>query len=788
MRFEIQATPTGDFGSSPEIPDIDLCQLQGGNGIGKSLAVRLLQLVTGAPQPWSGRHKAWETLRTSLGETTIRIQGLRTSPAGPKTSELVWELSPDDWPETPTTLGPWLSAQLDGQLVGPEEIRRLLFVGRVAGDESLAQSLADDVRGTGRVFEEQQNAFVQGRNEWDALLRSIDQVSGVMNSKSLGDLADEIVAAQSSSKEAQHEHSVSQERRLALAEASRIDELIRLVDEELPGLRSREEQLETNRANLEKELRDLAEKTAEVRANSAREQEIISELKHAESLYERRQSRLSGRVQEIKVALRFLGLSSELTTAEVAKEQTQVRSQLSEVTRRRQVEDKAGLVIQVSEELERPIARAIQQGLEDEAIAFLEGTEISVAQLGTGIDVQREHLRDDLSTDAMSLQTEEQALKSRSGWLRELRDSIRLRDKAMADLEETRLKISDLLDKLQGTTKEQYTDLVRRRESVLENFTNTTTELTEVHDQVVRLTESGSAADLRSSLESLLAGENTSLGLDVLIGQAQERVDNAKACVDSALLRLRAATQALAHAREQVMLGTARLADPEFSWLASGGIEMPESNQPVEQQADILHKLAISAESLRNELIALGAAGDEIGQELKDLAWSLERQEAHTSSERNRYATAVIEYFQRRFTEELRTDVIVDALFDRGLNVTLILRELSVSWDTPAGEKRNRPLEAFSSGEHAFAYTRVKLETLKTHRALNSVVFLDEFGAYIASDRLQQLTDYVQRHALGSIADQIVIILPRTSAVPKDDAFTAPGYFAERPSLEEYAR
>jgi hypothetical protein len=148
----------------------------------------------------------------------------------------------------------------------------------------------------------------------------------------------------------------------------------------------------------------------------------------------------------------------------------------------------------------------------------------------------------------------------------------------------------------------------------------------------------------------------------------------------------------------------------------------------------------------------------------------------------------VVDYFQRRFTDELRNEVIVDALFDRGLNINLILRDLSVSWDTPSGERRIRPLEAFSSGEHAFAYTRVKLETLRTQRAINSAVFLDEFGAYIASDRLEQLTDYVQRHALGTIADQIVIILPRTSAEPADDAFVMSNYFAERPNLEKLAR
>jgi chromosome segregation ATPase len=616
----------------------------------------------------------------------------------------------------------------------------------------------------------------------------IDQVFGVMSSRSLRELAEEVALAQNASKEAQREYSSAQKRREHLIEALRLDRLIAQVNEELPGLQEREELLKARRALLERQLRELAEETAEVRANTGRERQTISELNRAENLYERRQNRFSQRDQEVKVALRGLRLDSELHPVAVSHEQSEVRRMLSEISRRRQIEDKAGLVIQVSEELSRPIARALQQGLDTQPIAFLENSEVTISQLDTGIDVQRIRLRDELSTDARSLQAEEEALKARSTWLRRLTDAMRLREKAIADLEDTRRVIGTLLESLQGATKDRYTDLVRQRESVLQDFSGTASELAEVHEHIDRLTGSGTPEQLREALRLHLVGEPVDLGLDLLIADAQDLLEEAKAAVDSTLESMRGATQTLANARDQVALGTARAADPEFAWLSIAGIEIPDSRQSVEEQADVLHQLASQAESLRSELTALENAGEEIVQEVHDLARSLSNQEAHTSNERNRYGSAVVDYFQRRFTDELRNEVIVDALFDRGLNINLILRDLSVSWDTPSGERRIRPLEAFSSGEHAFAYTRVKLETLRTQRAINSAVFLDEFGAYIASDRLEQLTDYVQRHALGTIADQIVIILPRTSAEPADDAFVMSNYFAERPNLEKLAR
>ena len=75
--------------------------------------------------------------------------------------------------------------------------------------------------------------------------------------------------------------------------------------------------------------------------------------------------------------------------------------------------------------------------------------------------------------------------------------------------------------------------------------------------------------------------------------------------------------------------------------------------------------------------------------------------------------------------------------------VNLATRE--VVW-TESGSVRSRPLEAFSSGEQAFAYTRARLAVLDEdqNRPPNRLIALDEFGAFIAHDRLTGLLAYLR--------------------------------------------
>ncbi|MDQ3524434.1 MAG: hypothetical protein M3451_05195, partial [Chloroflexota bacterium] len=130
MHFTIAAEVNGGLRVIPEIAGYDLCWLEGRNGIGKSLAVRLLQLITG-DQPYHFQHASWDSLRQLLGNTRIRITGLRDADA------IEVELVPGQWPDDPDSAMPVLgSATLNGAEVSLSEVRRYLRVFRIGGDES----------------------------------------------------------------------------------------------------------------------------------------------------------------------------------------------------------------------------------------------------------------------------------------------------------------------------------------------------------------------------------------------------------------------------------------------------------------------------------------------------------------------------------------------------------------------------------------------------------------------------------------------------------------------------
>src|SRR4051794_2180205 len=99
MQFQFRVRPTGGLRVIDSIPNHRLCWIEGHNGVGKTLAVRLLELATGE-QPYELNPAAWRSLRAHLGEAEIIITGLRDgeSLAAHRLRVL---LTPDDWPEEP---------------------------------------------------------------------------------------------------------------------------------------------------------------------------------------------------------------------------------------------------------------------------------------------------------------------------------------------------------------------------------------------------------------------------------------------------------------------------------------------------------------------------------------------------------------------------------------------------------------------------------------------------------------------------------------------------------------
>src|ERR1022692_3776474 len=75
MRISIEADPIGPLSILRALPDARLAVLEGLNGIGKSLAVRVLQVCTGS-MPYPADSAVWQSLCSGLGPFSVSISSL----------------------------------------------------------------------------------------------------------------------------------------------------------------------------------------------------------------------------------------------------------------------------------------------------------------------------------------------------------------------------------------------------------------------------------------------------------------------------------------------------------------------------------------------------------------------------------------------------------------------------------------------------------------------------------------------------------------------------------------
>lgn len=138
MHFVIYPDTSDGLRVIDEIPNIPTCMLEGQNGVGKTVAIQLLQLISGEiPEIFTTRPGLWASLRERLGTTSVQIDELQHG------KQLKLTFSPTQWNEKPPdTVGEWLGvATIDGEPAKVADCSRLLSVIRIAGDEDLEDTL-----------------------------------------------------------------------------------------------------------------------------------------------------------------------------------------------------------------------------------------------------------------------------------------------------------------------------------------------------------------------------------------------------------------------------------------------------------------------------------------------------------------------------------------------------------------------------------------------------------------------------------------------------------------------
>ena len=263
---------------------------------------------------------------------------------------------------------------------------------------------------------------------------------------------------------------------------------------------------------------------------------------------------------------------------------------------------------------------------------------------------------------------------------------------------------------------------------------------------------------LNSVLESLGISEEQ---LESESSEMEERFTEDETELTLSNVRARECRNQLAHERANIRNAVELLAnDAGLSWLRGALKQQPVSSRSI----DHLHQYLVAAQKVIHDVI------DRLGEHRNQLSAVETALQATARELRGQNANA-IEYvkqvqvwlassFSDWFNDpRVRSELFTDADKDRKVTVDLTTRR--VSWSENQ-TRRSRPLEAFSSGEQAFAYTRARLAVLDDpdRTVKNRLIVLDEFGAFIAQHLLRGMLDYLKEWTSAHQSDRVLLILP----------------------------
>ncbi len=743
FRIERERGQAGGLRVLGEIPHHNPGLLEGPNGIGKTLAVHLLQLVAGA-QPFLPTPALWTSLRGTLGPTTVTVAGL----AGGQ--ELRVRLEPELWPaEVAEFPGDRLGqAWLGGQEIPATEAAALLSVVRIAGTETPDETVVRAMRETRtRVAAAAAAANPRLAAVRDALaplrgaLRDIDPERATHLASSRAQMAERVERA---------DHEADEARRRAALTASALAARAALGAHasDRRELQDRLDEVERNLAHARKERDRVATEVNAARDALVRSGVVAERLAKAEQTLQARLRRLSNRQEEAEQALRDAGeppdVDAELRV--VAVELATIAAERSDLDTSERTERLVG-------ELVAAVELARREGIADnQIVARLDGRPIEARALAEALRERAAELAGRPVPGVLEqLDARRASVAARRDRLLVARDRLATRKRQQELVDEQRLEVERLRAQAGGDIAqrlhEQMATLAGHDERLLA-FAR------EAVDLRARLGELGrvSAADAQADLDAGLAELGVDAdGLDDVAVAAEREVDRA-------LVELAAAREALADVDRELRIGTLaeqRAAEqlrnhPEL--LAVAGIDTGTNGDAAAKA--LVGRLAVAVARVDARLTgaenALGA--------LVDVAESVANRRVGGD---RLFAETFADAAGDRLRRELDTPSIRKALFDGNPLARIDLRQRVAFWVGPKGEPRDRPLEAFSTGEQAFAFTQARIRELRSPVEPDRLLVLDEFGAFVSADRMRALAEFLAGDEVRAVASHVLVILPQ---------------------------
>lgn len=722
-------------------------RLEGRNGIGKSALVRLLTLISGE-QPYLGDVGAWRSLKASVGPSVVTVDGLIG-----EFSHARVELTPDEWPDHPDSrIGEWLgTVELDGHPAAASEMFDAFHVVHLTGTEKLQDTLRHR---TGRLAaaSAEISRRLDGLEEQQATLgelsEELDRCSPHRAARDRAQVEDA----------ARHRRDVADQLRTVMPKVADLQTAmtLRIVLDSGDAAKHSEE-LEQLRARLVELSSELADAEARHEAALARldagndAQRQAAKLERKFRSLNKAHDQVLSRQADLTTRLEALGAAADAEALDPQQERLLAERRAQAASRQRQARLQTARQRRgtdendVLDEVRVVLLDAIARGLGGLVLAHLHDRDVTVADLDAA-----------LGDVAVLPESDEEDLIAANAELTEWDDLAALfsqKAKLQAELDDVSTQLSGLGPQLAGQ------DALRNAASTARDaFEAITGERRTAQTQIGALTQSGLGGSDVVEAEARVAD---------LLAEHRVAADDLAEALSTAQLELqtlRSTDQRLkqemdelnvAAARRRVQRETLRrraASEADVAWLAELASTSTHQHDALEEWGDETWQM------LTDHVAAVRQAMLDLRRDVGGLQAVANDKDDRPSV--GRHARAVNAVVEQDAVVQLSVRPIADALFDGGVVQRVSMEEQSITWTTPDGELRTRPLSVFSSGEQALGFVRAQLQEVADAPTQNRLIFLDEFGAFIAADRRRPLAELLTGEDLLGLSGQVVVILP----------------------------
>ncbi|MDO9352924.1 MAG: hypothetical protein Q7T55_04475 [Solirubrobacteraceae bacterium] len=775
------------------MPDYPVARLEGVNGIGKSVTVRLLELCSGQRpdltlDQWVGFCEALGTVEVAAtnllecdsirwvvsGETLLARSELedpavaevlarraeaadgRRRPASPEPGRQRHALPTLEWFEELSIDG--TSAESVAQL------RKLLVVERIGGDTGLVRTIATYSEEQGELAA----AELDNRLPFDLADNAARLIEGV--SELLVGVDVDLVRSRAQANRATTATLAEATTALdiALADVRTVRRLVELqqrlerTSQDRPSLDARISEADEQIVQLEKAEQAIGSRIAALEKELAGTDEVKKDLKSAERSLKYQTTRIGNLTRDTATDFRTAGIDK---AEQLVQRTAELRRAIRDTTQARDALDAGPAIEELVELLLPPVSERQDAGL-GEQLLIPDGESgergLTVSDTVTGLNRRRQMLKGPTDDDAVA------GLNDRLA-----RDRRAL--EACQRLPSQLSQLSSARDARDAAEKKQTAAVKRLEEPAAAKLEAEISARREAIEAVVAAVTKRALLiqereELGSDDEIGAAERELSLGLQQLSIERSELVAHfqllstaAKAAEDLRTARARDAEEtasALARAVAEVDAAVDALRDANNSWLSIAGVSAPENTADLEERLAFVERLApaLTRAGASLEVRQLGfqvrAAVQQVVSDLVgrgDLGIRTARVAAARLS-LERYAASQFE------VPEVREPLLGSGAHSLEMNFV----EKSLEWLDGDGQKHKRPLEGFSSGEQAFGFTQARLALASgaSQSAANQLIALDEFGAFVSGQRLRALRTFLESWSHRRKGIQLILILP----------------------------